>query len=304
MSRGKKSESDENAIESIIFEPKFLDKLCLKLESVIISSVERCLDKQNVIDKLVQSVEKCFESKFAVIATKISALENENIRANERIGDLILTNKGLSDDVALLKKRVEMMEAHSKKDNLIIHGLKVRSYAEAASSSGRASHDGSGTRHDESGSDAGDEVVPNHMDTQQAVIDFCRKELHVDVTERDISAAHRLKPPRGGRPGRGSSDGSPAQPQPTPVIVRFTSRRVRDVVFTARKKLKKSSCRVFINEHLTPEAASLFKCSRDLVKGKKIASTWTFGGQVYIRLSDDPLSRPKLVSTLQDLPSG
>ena len=58
----------------------------------------------------------------------------------------------------------------------------------------------------------------------------------------------------------------------------------------------------FINEDLSKPTAELFNHARNLVKAKKIYKTWTSGGSVYVKLSDLPSCKPKLVKST-DLPN-
>ena len=64
----------------------------------------------------------------------------------------------------------------------------------------------------------------------------CIKNIEVEVTEADIDVAHRIGPP----PPKGRS---------RPVIVRFLSRKARDLVVSNRKNLKNKG--VAFGEDLT-----------------------------------------------------
>jgi hypothetical protein len=93
-------------------------------------------------------------------------------------------------------------EAYTRRDNLIITGLPVRSAAEAASipdGDGRGEHGAT---------------------TQQAVLELCNQHLNVPITPADISITHRLKK-------------QPTAKGPPAVIVRFTNRIARDTVYAA-----------------------------------------------------------------------
>ena len=58
------------------------------------------------------------------------------------------------------------------------------------------------------------------------MLELCNKRLDVPVNGTDISIVHKLKQPQNQRPG------------PCPVIVRFVNRKVRDMVYAARRKLR------------------------------------------------------------------
>jgi hypothetical protein len=126
--------------------------------------------------------------------------------------------------------------------------------------------------------------------TVEAVLDLCRNSLGIHIDNRDISNAHRL-PKRAG-----------SREKHCPIIVRFSSRRVRNTVYAAKKALKDTG--IYISEHLTREAGGLFFETRQLLKSRKIYATWTRDGIVYIRKTDpniDPTGRPSIVKSSDDL---
>jgi hypothetical protein len=59
---------------------------------------------------------------------------------------------------------------------------------------------------------------------------------------------------------------------------------------------------IFINEHLSPYNASVYKKARALVKQKKIAATFTSNGIVHVYESNGPNSRAKKILDIGDLP--
>ena len=85
-----------------------------------------------------------------------------------------------------------------------------------------------------------------------------------------ISVAHRLA-----KKTNATTTNSNYQ-QKSAVIVRFSSRGVRDAVYAARKSLKDHQPAVYINEDLTEKNQKLFKLSREAVRNHKFISTWTF----------------------------
>jgi hypothetical protein len=64
----------------------------------------------------------------------------------------------------------------------------------------------------------------SHLSVKSTVQQFCMDMLGVEVQEQDISIAHRLK--------AGKKETT------RPIIVRFATRRVRNLVLRAKKKLK------------------------------------------------------------------
>ena len=97
--------------------------------------------------------------------------------------------------------------------------------------------------------------------TEKKAIDLLNK-TGVTVTEKDISACHRL--------GK-SSNGT------RPVIVRFVSRRKRTEVMRKKKVLRDKTDKVFLNDDLTPLRAKLLKVVKELPNTDKV---WTIEGKI------------------------
>jgi len=179
--------------------------------------------------------------------------------------------------------RIEELDAYSRRDNLIITGLPVDSYAEAASTST------GGNGNSNTSSESNECVV-------RSALKLFNEKLNVSVKPDDISVAHRLR-----KPQRGT-----AQATPPATIVRFTSRKVRDLVYNSRRLLRNveatsRSERIFLNEDLTVSTARLFYAARQMVRSRSLHSAWTFTGTVYVK--DSMSSRPRKVTTVDDLSS-
>ena len=253
----KKSTTDE-FVEALL-EPRVVEAISVAMA--------------DTISKLIQST---LEVKLEALLNRVAALETQADTAQTERTTLAEENKEL-------RQRLEDIDAYSRSDNLVFHGLKTSTYSEAV-----------GVRSEDASSSQGSHSdLPNdiHLDCERAVIEFCNTVLNVPLSKSDISLAHRL-------PKR------PTDLRPAGVIVRFTNRRARNAVFYGRRALKKGDVRVFVNEQLTTSRAAILKEGRKLVKEKKLQGAWTNNGSVYIRLSDLPTSRPVKVQSIRDLPSG
>ena len=95
----------------------------------------------------------------------------------------------------------------------------------------------------------------------------------------DVVTSHRL--------GR-RVPGADIQTRPRPVIVKFATAHVRDVVIRARRRLRESGDgpTVYVNEDLTCRRAALAKKTRQLKKSRKINDCWTFNGKVIVKTID------------------
>jgi len=109
------------------------------------------------------------------------------------------------------------------------------------------------------------------------VKNLCHDSLGIDLQHGDISIAHRMR--------------ACPKAKCRPVIVCFTSRHTRNLIYASKKNLKvsdRSSEKIFISEHLTKEASDLFFEARTQLKAKKIFATWTQNRQVLVRFTSDP----------------
>lgn len=178
----------------------------------------------------------------------------------------------LETDNVLLKARLDGAENQSRQDNLMIYGL-----TETANEPGPGNTQPSG--HLQS---------PDHS-TIQSVLNLCNIHLGMTVKDTDISYAYRVS--------------SKSNIKHRPVVVRFVSRHIRNVVLSARKTLKNSTGMgtVFINEHLTKQNSLIFARARQLVKNKSLHSAWTRGGITFVRLSGDIGDKPKRIISVEDL---
>lgn len=226
-------------------------------------------------------VETRLDEKLESLLDTVTTLKADNARTMKAVADLSRENKAL-------KTRMEELDAYSRSDNLIIHGLPESSYSEAASAQPPPSQPSSSIGGSREPNDSASPLETN-VASEKVIIDFVNNKLHVPLSPADISVAHRLTK-------------KPGDLRPAPIIVRFTNKRMRNAVYSARKVLFKTG--FFINEQLTKDRAALLKEAKQLVKGKKLHGAWTNNGVVYIKISDLPNTRPIRVDHLGDLPRG
>ena len=172
---------------------------------------------------------------------------------------------------------MEDLEAYSRVDNVIVHGLK-EAVAEVVP---EANHDVTSVPASGAESSATSEKI---------FLDFCRNKLQIDLHPTDISVAHRLAKPGGSR-------------GPKPMIVRFSNRKAKQSVLAARTVLRNlESCRnIFINEHLTKTASALFEKARAAVKAQRVQRAWTWNGRVFVRTLPAAGGKSLLISDENDL---
>ena len=225
---------------------------------------------------LAPYIARAVEAAIAALQTKVDALGAE-------VGAVKADNQRLRAQIQEQGGRLEEMEIYSRAHDLIIRGLPESTYSERAT----ASADGT-------------DVMPSesHTSVAASILKLCNETLEVPVELREISVAHRLK--------AGKNDSH------RPIIVRFTSRKTRDDVLRAKKKLftprgsssasaSASTTRVYICEHLTKNVSTIFFEARKLVKEKKLAAAWTHKGLVNIKYTLDTQEKPTVVRNLAEL---
>ncbi len=100
-----------------------------------------------------------------------------------------------------------------------------------------------------------------------------------DIHASDIENVYRI-----GR--KGNDQGTRARN----LIVRFTSKKMRDRVYQHRKRLPMgpdTTTNIYINDDLTPFRSKLFYDARRLAKAKKIHSTWSQYGNIMVKRTED-----------------
>ena len=179
-------------------------------------------------------------------------------------------NEELKSQVKTLQDKFEVIDRDSRAKNLIIRGLPESSYSE------RASADGS------------DEDTTANLSVAGSVCNMLLKELDLQIDRSEIVSAFRMK--------KGLKDNF------RPIMVKFSSLSSKEKVYKEKKNLRKNKSSIFISDHLTPAASERFAMARRFMREKKIHSTWTFNGHVYVRVTPDPLARPKIIKSIDDLP--
>ena len=120
-----------------------------------------------------------------------------------------------------------------------------------------------------------------------AIVLEVAKMLDVDIMSSHISTSHCL--PKKTSSSRNNSSSSP-------IIVRFTSRDIRNQIFANRKNarfvdLKNFSVsdnkNIFVNENLIPTRKQLFWKTKQQVKNNSWKYIWTHNGNVFVKKDDN-----------------
>lgn len=183
--------------------------------------------------------------------------------------------ESLESENKQLRMKIDEVENSSRLNNVVIHGLAESPQAGPPEGQTETSH-------------------PKYRLKNSSIpelLDLCNNRLHVQVIESDISFSFRITT-KGTNTVR-------------PLVVGFSRRVTRDMIFASRKLLRgepsSGSPNVYINEHLTRTNSQIFARTRNLVRSHKIHSTWTAGGRVFLRQSESSLEKPMRVDSLDEL---
>lgn len=224
------------------------------------------------IDKIV---DEKLETFMDTMSTKIEKMVEHATKeqTDARCGQLEVRLTILEEQNKALTNRMEAMEVSENLPCLLIYGLKENTQAPLS-------------QPNRSGTKGGE-----NKEAVQATIDLCNRYLDLHISDRDLISAHRI-------PAKGKDNIKP-------LIVKFASTALRNDVYRARLNLRKNKAmnneRIYINEYLTANNARLYAKARECVREKRLVSTWTYGGRVFIRATDNPTEKPKRIYTSADL---
>lgn len=202
----------------------------------VLQELKRLSDK---VDHVVSSQEE-----LTALTREIKFLREDNERKQRKIESL--------------EMKVESLEQYTRKDDLIITGLRVthQSYARAASANKQ---------------DTGDSAPQEELDSlEKKVVSFLESK-GMEVNSDNISACHTL--------GKGQEN------RPANIVVRFSNRKEKARWLKQGKKLKNTG--VYINEHLTKRNVDIAKHARKLRKDGDIEDSWTRSCAIFVRLKDN-----------------
>ena len=228
------------------------------------------------------------------LCTTIDEMKKSNEDKDRKIDNLLKKVTMLETAInskdrklADLEEKVNDLEQYTKKNNIIINGLKLKSksYAEILRTPSKTSQSVTTTSSVEPVTEDRAESVdrPSEMlqfsTMRSRVMSFVKDAMDVTLAESDISAVHELR--------RSERDTT------APIIVRFSNSAAKHDVMVAKRKLRDPKAKanhgaqVFINDQLTALNGKLFREARMLKKNGRLFSTWTRNGKVYVKRSID-----------------
>ena len=297
---------DDRIIETL-FE-RLLDRFAERLDTLYAEKTDKFMatlesSVEHLAKKYVEKLYRPLNAELRTLKEESSGLKTrldtlESNRKDELV-DLRTSMNSLEtshkEEGGRLTTRLNMLENSQRQDCLLIRGLPELSYSEVASHIDTTSSDTDLT------SGASDPNRPTHGDrsyssgshttTVKAVLNLCRDRLGITLNDQDITAAYRIT--------RGRKDNH------RPIIVTFRTRRIREMVYQARRELRdkdhSSDNAIYINEYLTKINADIYAHARAMVKDKKLAGTWTRGGLVMFKRTDSEHEKPSRALSIADL---
>ena len=106
------------------------------------------------------------------------------------------------------------------------------------------------------------------VNTDDIIVKLCNEKLDVSISKDDIGRSHVIGKVKNGR---------------SQVIVRFISYRKREMVYSAKRKLKGDPHKIFITENLTNYRTNIVKALAELKFTGHIYTYWTSDGRIYVK---------------------
>ena len=237
-------------------------------ESAAITAIQDYLKGDDFLSAIKSAVQEAIDKHMNTFIERLDKLESDICNVNERLEQ----NEGkiLEADTSsqAMKKEIKSLSSLIVKQSNTIENLKV-SMNEADQYSRRNCLKFYGVKEN-----------PGE-DTDNVILQIANEQLEVPLAKTDIDRSHRIASPRHSLEER-VTDGTnkPSNSRPKPIIVKFTSYRVRSSVIRARRKLKGTG--MGIDEALTATNQSLLSAAK---KHEKVRDAWTADGRVIILLA-------------------
>jgi hypothetical protein len=193
---------------------------------------------------------------------ELSTLSGSVVALKSEVTDLSGSVATLKSELVNLEDKMEALEIQARADNLVFKGI-PETFADVLGAGTLSASGVSETTASPNGETADG--------TLSCVLNFIQQKLQPDIVAGDISTAFRVR--------------KMPYDKHRPIIVRFASRRMRDQVYAARRKLWRQTPRVevYVNEMLTKRNSDLFATCRKLWKQERVSSSWTQNGAVFIK---------------------
>jgi hypothetical protein len=129
--------------------------------------------------------------------------------------------------------------------------------------------------------------IPNSdkEDPKETIIKVKKENLNIQIDKKEIDDCFRI---------------GDIKSSTRPILVKFVRGSTKHMIYKAKKCLKDTGKRIYVNEDLTKNKADLFKQVRILREDKYIWKSWTFNSNIYYTLNKDD-DKPKLITKTADI---
>ncbi|KAK1906207.1 Glutamyl-tRNA reductase [Dissostichus eleginoides] len=173
--------------------------------------------------------------------------------------------KEKDEKIVTLERRIEELEQHTRKEDVIVTGLKIiKPYSQVVKGDSAPSTDRDG-----------------HDSVETQVLEALN-DRGVYLKSEEIEICHTL--------------GKPSESGFQRVIIKLVSRKTKVRMMINAKKLKGTG--IYINEQLTKSNTDIARTARDLRKRNKIEATWTRDCKIFIKTNEGKVS---IVKDSEDL---
>ena len=132
-------------------------------------------------------------------------------------------------------------------------------------------------------------IGENTFENTDALVLKMAATVEADITLDEIDRSHRI--------------GKPTLGKTRDIIVKFSTFRARQKLYTARTNLKtRGYAGVFINEDLTKHRSGLLFSARTLVKQRRLIGAWSSNGTILIKTNEESVQRvlkPEYLTTYE-----
>ena len=225
----------------------------VKVEAIAQNIVSDALKSKEFLTAIENAVRPAVEKQLAEVIErleqsegKVMELEVSMEKRKKEIKGLKKQIENQSDSIQKLQAEMNSQEQYSRRNCLLVFGVKEE----------------------------------KSEDTTEVVRGIVSRHLGIELRKDDIDRSHRVQPRR--RQENNSAytteqTQNKRTPPPKPIIVKFTTYRVRHEVISNRRKLKGTG--IGIDENLTKNNAELLNAAK---KTQGVKAAWSSDGRILV----------------------
>ena len=225
----------------------------VKVEAIAQDIVSDALKSKEFLTAIENAVRPAVEKQLAEVIErleqsegKVMELEVSMEKRKKEIKGLKKQIENQSDSIQKLQAEMNSQEQYSRRNCLLVFGVKEE----------------------------------KSEDTTEVVRGIVSRHLGIELRKDDIDRSHRVQPRRRQENNSASTTEQTQNkrtPPPKPIIVKFTTYRVRYEVISNRRKLKGTG--IGIDENLTKNNAELLNAAK---KTQGVKAAWSSDGRILV----------------------